>query len=71
MIAARAAAATRTVARRGFHTTRAQLSSPYHYPEGPLSTFPFGINPRAKWFGVRFWVFCATGFGLPFGISGE
>jgi cytochrome c oxidase subunit 7c len=69
MIAARVAA--RTVARRGFHTTRAQFSSPYHYPEGALSTMPFGINPRGKWFGVGFWTFCAVGFGAPFGIAGE
>ncbi|KAL2113138.1 hypothetical protein VUR80DRAFT_5217 [Thermomyces stellatus] len=59
--------ATRAVGRRGFHTTRAQLSSPYHYPEGPYSNIPF--NPRSKWFPIGYWSFMATGFGLPFAIS--
>ncbi|KAK4242208.1 hypothetical protein C8A03DRAFT_11597 [Achaetomium macrosporum] len=54
-------------ARRGFHATRAQLSSPYHYPEGPLSNLPF--NPRKKGFAVGYWTFCVTGFGLPFAIA--
>jgi cytochrome c oxidase subunit 7c len=65
-------AATRTasqVARRGFHTTRPRMSSPYHYPEGPYSNLPF--NPRSKWFGAGYWSFMATGFFLPFGIAGE
>ncbi|KAL7906981.1 hypothetical protein GGI35DRAFT_101419 [Trichoderma velutinum] len=65
-------AATRTtsqVARRGFHTTRPRMSSPYHYPEGPYSNLPF--NPRSKWFGAGYWAFMATGFFAPFGIAGE
>ena len=61
--------ASRAVARRGFHTSRAQFSSPYHYPEGPYTNIPF--NPRSKWFALGYWGFMATGFGLPFGISGE
>ena len=52
------------VARRGFQSTRAQLSSPYHYPEGPRSNIPF--NPRTKYFGVRYWTFMGLGFGAPF-----
>ena len=56
------------VARRGFQTTRAQLSSPYHYPEGPLTNIPF--NPRKKGFALKYWTFCAVGFSLPFGIAG-
>ncbi|EAQ86832.1 hypothetical protein F5144DRAFT_607370 [Chaetomium tenue] len=60
-------AARQLVARRAFTTTRARLSSPYHYPEGPLSNIPF--NPRKKGFGIAYWTFMATGFGLPFGIS--
>ena len=51
--AVRASALSPILARRGFHTTRARLSSPYHYPEGPLTNIPF--NPRTKWFGVRYW----------------
>ena len=42
--------------RRGFHSTRAQLSSPYHYPEGPRSNIPF--NPRTRFFWLRYWGFC-------------
>jgi cytochrome c oxidase subunit 7c len=65
-------AATRTttslVTRRGFHATRARLSSPYHYPEGAYSNLPF--NPRKKSFPVLFWGFMATGFFAPFGIAG-
>ena len=65
-------AATRTttslVSRRGFHATRARLSSPYHYPEGPYTNIPF--NPRSKYFGVGYWAFMATGFFAPFGIAG-
>jgi len=56
------------VARRGFQTTRAQLSSPYHYPEGPYTNLPF--NTKTKFFAFRYWGFMATGFGLPFGIAG-
>ncbi|KAH6608205.1 elongator complex 1 [Trichoderma cornu-damae] len=63
-------AATRTtsmVARRGFHSTRPRMSSPYHYPEGPYSNLPF--NPRSKWFGTGYWGFVAVGFFAPFGIA--
>jgi len=64
-------AATRTatsmVTKRGFHATRARLSSPYHYPEGPYSNIPF--NPKSKLFGVCYWSFMATGFFAPFGIA--
>lgn len=69
--AARAAprATPSLVARRGFHATRAQLSSPYHYPEGPYSNLPF--NPKTKYFALRFWSFCLVGFGSPFAIAGE
>ncbi|KAI9902074.1 hypothetical protein N3K66_003891 [Trichothecium roseum] len=65
----RAAARTTTslVSQRGFHTTRARLSSPYHYPEGALTNLPF--NPRKKGFGFMYWGFMATGFLAPFGIA--
>ncbi|KAF4344862.1 elongator complex 1 [Fusarium beomiforme] len=65
----RAAARTTTslVTKRGFQTTRARMSSPYHYPEGAYSNIPF--NPRSKWFGVGYWAFMATGFFAPFGIA--
>ncbi|ODA78097.1 hypothetical protein RJ55_06700 [Drechmeria coniospora] len=65
----RAAARTTTtlVSRRGFHATRARLSSPYHYPEGPYSNIPF--NPRGKGFALGFWTFVAVGFSAPFGIA--
>ena len=56
-----------TVARRGFHATRAQLSSPYHYPEGPLTNIPF--NPRTRFFWARYWGFMLTGFSAPFLIA--
>jgi hypothetical protein len=62
------AATSQLVARRAFTTTRARLSSPYHYPEGPLSNLPF--NPRKKGFAFWYWSFMATGFGLPFGVCG-
>ncbi|KAM3076223.1 Cytochrome c oxidase assembly protein cox15 [Clarireedia jacksonii] len=65
--AVRASSTTSMVARRGFHSTRAQLSSPYHYPEGPRSNIPF--NPLTKWFALRYWTFMAVGFGAPFGIA--
>lgn len=66
----RAAARTTTslVSRRGFHATRARMSSPYHYPEGPYTNIPF--NPCSKWFGVGFWGFVFAGFSAPFGIAG-
>ncbi|KAH8710880.1 hypothetical protein HC256_007711 [Beauveria bassiana] len=64
-------AATRTtttlVSRRAFHATRARMSSPYHYPEGPYTNLPF--NPHSKWFGIGYWGFMATGFLAPFGIA--
>ncbi|KAK4496199.1 hypothetical protein PRZ48_012179 [Zasmidium cellare] len=56
-----------TLGRRGFHSTRAQLSSPYHYPEGPRSNIPF--NPLTRFFWLRYWSFMAVGFGAPFGIA--
>lgn len=69
--AARAAQRTTTslVSRRAFHATRARLSSPYHYPEGPYTNIPF--NPKTKFFFVRYWLFMATGFFAPFGIAGK
>ncbi|KAH7320822.1 hypothetical protein B0I35DRAFT_477368 [Stachybotrys elegans] len=65
----RAAARTTTqlVSRRGFHSTSARMSSPYHYPEGPYSNLPF--NPRSKFFGAYFFAFVFTGFFAPFGIA--
>jgi len=42
-------------ARRGFHSTRTQMSSPYHYPEGPRNNLPF--NPLTKFFAFRYWAF--------------
>lgn len=57
-----------TVARRGFQTTRAQMSSPYHYPEGPYTNIPF--NPKSKFFGLGFWTYSFVGFFAPFGIAG-
>ncbi|KAH8772134.1 cytochrome c oxidase subunit VIIc [Hyaloscypha finlandica] len=65
--AVRASSTTSMVARRGFHSTRAQMSSPYHYPEGPRSNIPF--NPLTKWFALRYWTFMAVGFGAPFGVA--
>ncbi|TQN73565.1 hypothetical protein CSHISOI_01899 [Colletotrichum shisoi] len=66
--AARAVPQTRAVvARRGFQTTRAQMSSPYHYPEGPYSNLPF--NPKSKWFAPGFWTYATVGFFAPFGIA--
>ncbi len=56
------------VARRAFTTTRARLSSPYHYPEGPLSNLPF--NPRKKGFALMYWSYMVVGFTAPFGIAG-
>jgi len=81
----RATAAPSRVARRGFQSTRAQLSSPYHYPEGPRSNLPF--DPLKKGFAFKYWGFMgassrhsmackpltqtATGFSLPFLVAGE
>ncbi|ROW00497.1 hypothetical protein VSDG_03302 [Cytospora chrysosperma] len=59
--------ATQAAGRRGFHSTRSQMSSPYHYPEGPYSNLPF--NPKKKGFPVLFWGYSITGFFLPFGIA--
>ncbi|KAK2793523.1 Cytochrome c oxidase assembly protein cox15 [Onygenales sp. PD_12] len=56
-----------TLGRRGFHSTRAQMSSPYHYPEGPRTNIPF--NPMTRFFFWRYWAFMTTGFGLPFAIA--
>lgn len=50
-----------TLGRRGFHSTRAQLSSPYHYPEGPRSNIPF--NPLTRFFAFRYWAFMGTADG--------
>ncbi|KAI1122798.1 cytochrome-c oxidase chain VIIc [Nemania abortiva] len=58
---------TSLIARRAFHATRARLSSPYHYPEGPYSNLPF--NTKTRFFAVRYWAYCITGFFLPFGIA--
>ena len=55
------------VSRRGFHATRARLSSPYHYPDGPYTNLPF--NPKTRFFALRFFLYCATGFSIPFLIS--
>ncbi|ROW06847.1 hypothetical protein VMCG_03964 [Cytospora schulzeri] len=59
--------ATQAAGRRGFHSTRSQMSSPYHYPEGPYSNLPF--NPKKRGFPILFWGYAITGFGLPFGIA--
>ena len=53
--AIRAQSASTLIARRGFHSSRAQLGSPYHYPEGPRSNIPF--NPLTRFFAVRYWLF--------------
>ncbi|KXL44988.1 hypothetical protein M433DRAFT_154739 [Acidomyces richmondensis BFW] len=67
MLSRTAMRSSQLVARRGFHTTRPQFSSPYHYPEGPRSNIPF--NPTTRFFFLRYWGFMATGFFLPFGIA--
>jgi hypothetical protein len=54
----RAASAPTLVARRGFQSTRAQLSSPYHYPEGPRSNLPF--DPLKRGFAFKYWGFMGT-----------
>lgn len=61
-------ATTQVAGRRGFHATRSQMSSPYHYPEGPYSNIPF--DPKKKRFPILFWTYCAVGFGSPFAIAG-
>lgn len=81
----RAASAPTLVARRGFQSTRAQMSSPYHYPEGPRSNLPF--DPLKKGFAFKYWGFmgelsrpamigpqltaAGTGFALPFLLAGK
>ncbi|PGH27476.1 hypothetical protein AJ80_00716 [Polytolypa hystricis UAMH7299] len=59
--------ATSIIARRGFSSTRTQLASPFHYPEGPRSNIPF--NPHTKYFFWRYWGYMTAGFGLPFAIA--
>ena len=58
MLARPALRSANTIARRGFHTTRPQFASPYHYPEGPRSNIPF--NPLTRFFAVRYWGFMGT-----------
>ncbi|KAL1898681.1 hypothetical protein Cpir12675_001788 [Ceratocystis pirilliformis] len=67
MIAAVRSQSTGQIARRAFSTSRAQMSSPYHYPSGAGSNLPF--NPKSKWFGPGFVLYAVAGFGAPFGIS--
>ena len=59
---------TTLTGRRAFHATRARLSSPYHYPEGPRSNIPF--NPKGKYFAFKYWGFLGAGFCAPFAIAG-
>lgn len=54
--ALRSRVASSQLARRGFHSTRAQFASPFHYPEGPRSNIPF--NPHTRFFALRYWGFC-------------
>ncbi|KAH7389626.1 putative cytochrome c subunit [Phaeosphaeria sp. MPI-PUGE-AT-0046c] len=65
----RAASAPTLVARRGFQSTRAQMASPFHYPEGPRSNLPF--DPLKRGFAFKYWGFMGTGFALPFLLAGE
>ncbi|KAK0514756.1 hypothetical protein JMJ35_003373 [Cladonia borealis] len=65
--AIRASKAPSMIASRGFRTSAARLSSPYHYPEGPLSGIPF--NPKTKYFAIRYWGTMAFFFSLPFGLA--
>lgn len=60
--------AANMISRRMFHATRARLSSPYHYSEGPYSNLPF--NTKTRFFAVRYWAYMITGFFAPFGIAG-
>ena len=55
MLARTALRLPNTIGRRGFHSTRAQLSSPHHYPEGPRTNIPF--NPLTRFFFLRYWGF--------------
>ncbi|KAK8106857.1 cytochrome-c oxidase chain VIIc [Apiospora kogelbergensis] len=59
--------AANMISRRMFHATRARLSSPYHYSEGPYSNLPF--NTKTRFFAVRYWAYMITGFFAPFGIA--
>ncbi|KAK6826035.1 cytochrome-c oxidase chain VIIc [Apiospora arundinis] len=59
--------AANMISRRMFHATRARLSSPYHYAEGPYTNLPF--NTKTRFFALRYWLFMITGFGAPFGIA--
>ncbi|KAF3491899.1 cytochrome c oxidase subunit 8p [Arthroderma uncinatum] len=63
----RANTAASIIGRRGFTSSRSQLASGFHYPEGPRSNIPF--NPLTKFFFVRYWAFMITGFSLPFAIA--
>lgn len=69
MIAAARSQIAGQVARRAFSTSRAQMSSPYHYPSGAGTNLPF--NRKSKWLGPWFVVYAVAGFGAPFGIAGE
>lgn len=53
--AVRARTASQQLARRGFHSSRAQFASPFHYPEGPRSNLPF--NTQTRFFAFRYWTF--------------
>lgn len=55
MIGRATRAAAPAISRRTFTSTRAQLASPFHYPEGPRSNLPF--NPNTKFFAIRYWTF--------------
>jgi cytochrome c oxidase subunit 7c len=56
--AVRARMASQQLARRGFHSSRAQFSSPFHYPEGPRNNLPF--NTQTRFFALRYWGFMGT-----------
>lgn len=55
MLARTVARLPATAGRRTFSTTRAQMGSPYHYPEGPRSNIPF--DPLKKTFALKYWAF--------------
>jgi hypothetical protein len=59
----RAASAPTLVARRGFQSTRAQMASPYHYPEGPRSNLPF--DPLKRGFAFKYWGFMGAFRWMP------
>ena len=56
--AVRARMASQQFAYRGFHSSRAQFASPFHYPEGPRSNLPF--NTQTRFFALRYWGFMGT-----------